>query len=112
MMKGPLGGKSRGVDSVLDSTALKVQQQMIGLLHTCEDRARNLKMPHLVAVSRMTLVKFELQHVSQLEGGVEGQLGTQPLKVLQVRALGRGILFCVRRRSGIGFESDTFPIHS
>ena len=84
MMKGPLGGDSGGIDSVLDSTALKVQQQMIGLLHTCEERAAHLKMPHLVAVSRMTLVKFELQHVSQLEGGAEGQLGTQPLKLLQV----------------------------
>jgi anaphase-promoting complex subunit 5 len=49
-----------GLDSG-NQPSLGMQQQLLLLLRRCLQRALELKLPHLVAFSRLALAKFDLQ---------------------------------------------------
>ncbi|XP_024536915.1 anaphase-promoting complex subunit 5 isoform X1 [Selaginella moellendorffii] len=64
---------------------LAAQQHLLLSLKRCLKRALELKLPNLVAFSRLALAKFDLQHVRRLPliGGLRSseQLGTSPVDV-------------------------------
>lgn len=66
-----------------------LQQQLLLLLRRCLRRALELKLPQLVAFSRLALAKFDLKHVRRLPGGLDtnGALGTSPLEVCKTLRL-------------------------
>ncbi|CAK9272339.1 unnamed protein product [Sphagnum jensenii] len=71
--------------------SLGMQQQLLLLLRRCLQRALELKLPHLVAFSRLALAKFDLQHVrkSPSFGGLKsaGRQGTSPVEVCKALRL-------------------------
>lgn len=78
-------GESAGLRDV---GAGPLQQQLLLLLRRCLRRAVELKLPQLVAFSRLALAKFDLKHVRRLpslENG--GELGTSPLEVCKTLRL-------------------------
>jgi len=78
-------GESAGLRDV---GAGPLQQQLLLLLRRCLRRALELKLPQLVAFSRLALAKFDLKHVRRLpslENG--GELGTSPLEVCKTLRL-------------------------
>ena len=84
-------GKSAGLRDFGTGSSQGIQQQLLLLLRRCLRRALELKLPPLVAFSRLALAKFNLKYVrrffclSGLENG--GQLGTSPLEVCKTLRL-------------------------
>lgn len=89
-------GESAGLRDVGTGPSLGIQQQLLLLLRRCLRRALELKLPQLVAFSRLALAKFDLKHVRRFSslGGLEngGQLGTSPLEVCRALRLSSYLL--------------------
>lgn len=89
-------GESAGLRDVGTGPSLGIQQQLLLLLRRCLRRALELKLPQLVAFSRLALAKFDLKHVRRFSslGGLEngGQLGTSPLEVCRTLRLSSYLL--------------------
>lgn len=84
-------GESAGLRDLGTGPSLGIQQQLLLLLRRCLRRALELKLPQLVAFSRLALAKFDLKHVQRFSslGGLEndGELGTSPLEVCKTLRL-------------------------
>ncbi|KAJ7540662.1 hypothetical protein O6H91_10G025200 [Diphasiastrum complanatum] len=61
-----VGGASDPVFESGSGASLAIQQQLLLLLRRCLRRAQELKLPHLIAFSRLSLAKFDLKHVMRL----------------------------------------------
>lgn len=86
-----LSGTSLPGLDIGNGPSLNVQQQLLLLLKCCLRRAVELRLPNLVAFSRLVLAKFNLKYVrrSPLLSGLKTsvQLGTSPLDVCKMLKL-------------------------
>ena len=84
-------GEIAGLRDVGTGPSLRIQQQLLLFLRRCLQRALELKVPQLVAFSRLALAKFDLKHVRRFSssGGFENgrQSDTFPLEVCKTLRL-------------------------
>ncbi|GBG64458.1 hypothetical protein CBR_g44342 [Chara braunii] len=103
-VSGAVGGGGRGIES---SPRMQIQEQqqqellVFQLLKQCLRRAQELRLPHLVAFSRLALAKFHMTHVHRLppigsqRPAASGGLGSYPIdvcKYLRLSALHYDVL--------------------
>lgn len=98
----PSGSSLPGLDAG-NGPSLDVQEQLLLLLKCCLRRAVELRLPYLVAFSRLVLAKFNLKFVrrSPLLSGLRtsGQLVTSPLDVYKTLKLSPYLLSSVTTSS-------------